>query len=119
MTRIIISGGGTGGHIFPAIAIADALKLLDPGMEILFIGAKGRMEMEKVPQAGYQIRGLWISGLQRRITLKNLVFPVKVIFSLATAQRILAQFKPDVVVGVGGYASGPTLRAAVRKKYLF
>ncbi len=116
MTRIIISGGGTGGHIFPAIAIADALKMLDPGMEILFIGAKGRMEMEKVPQAGYHIRGLWISGLQRRISIKNLVFPIKVISSLVMAERILSKFKPDVAIGVGGYASGPTLRAAVRRK---
>lgn len=116
MTRIIISGGGTGGHIFPAIAIADALKAHDPGMEILFIGAKGRMEMEKVPAAGYPIEGLWISGLQRRITFKNLVFPVKVLSSLVKADQILVKFKPDVVVGVGGYASGPTLRAAIRRK---
>jgi UDP-N-acetylglucosamine--N-acetylmuramyl-(pentapeptide) pyrophosphoryl-undecaprenol N-acetylglucosamine transferase len=116
MTRIIISGGGTGGHIFPAIAIAEALKMLDPGMEILFIGAKGKMEMEKVPQAGYQICGLWISGLQRRITIKNLAFPIKVISSLVRADRILSKFRPDVVIGVGGYASGPTLRAAVRRK---
>jgi UDP-N-acetylglucosamine--N-acetylmuramyl-(pentapeptide) pyrophosphoryl-undecaprenol N-acetylglucosamine transferase len=116
MTRIIISGGGTGGHIFPAIAIADALKANEPGMEILFIGAKGRMEMEKVPDAGYQIKGLWISGLQRRITLKNLAFPFKVIFSLVMADRIIARFKPDVVIGVGGYASGPTLRTAIIRK---
>jgi UDP-N-acetylglucosamine--N-acetylmuramyl-(pentapeptide) pyrophosphoryl-undecaprenol N-acetylglucosamine transferase len=116
MTRIIISGGGTGGHVFPAIAIANALTALEPGMDILFIGAKGKMEMEKVPAAGYNIRGLWISGLQRRVTLKNLSFPVKVISSLFMADRILAKFKPDVVVGVGGYASGPTLRAAVRRK---
>jgi len=116
MTRIIISGGGTGGHIFPAIAIAHALKTLEPDVEILFIGAKGRMEMEKVPAAGYPIRGLWISGLQRRITWKNLSFPFKVISSLISADRILSQFSPDVVVGVGGYASGPTLRIAVRRK---
>jgi UDP-N-acetylglucosamine--N-acetylmuramyl-(pentapeptide) pyrophosphoryl-undecaprenol N-acetylglucosamine transferase len=116
MTRIIISGGGTGGHIFPAIAIANALKAREPGIEILFIGAKGRMEMEKVPAAGYKIRGLWISGLQRRLTLKNLSFPVKVISSLVMADRIIAKFKPEVVIGVGGYASGPTLRiAAIRK----
>ncbi|MGA2823663.1 MAG: glycosyltransferase, partial [Bacteroidales bacterium] len=94
MTRIIISGGGTGGHIFPALAIANALKVLDPGLEILFIGAKGKMEMEKVPAAGYKIRGLWISGLQRRGTLKNLSFPLKVISSLIQADRILAKFKP-------------------------
>jgi UDP-N-acetylglucosamine--N-acetylmuramyl-(pentapeptide) pyrophosphoryl-undecaprenol N-acetylglucosamine transferase len=116
MTRIIISGGGTGGHIFPAIAIANALKSLEPDMEILFIGAKGRMEMEKVPEAGFRIQGLWISGLQRRITWKNLSFPLKVISSLVMADRILAQFKPDAVIGVGGYASGPTLRIAVRRK---
>jgi UDP-N-acetylglucosamine--N-acetylmuramyl-(pentapeptide) pyrophosphoryl-undecaprenol N-acetylglucosamine transferase len=116
MIRAIISGGGTGGHIFPAIAIADALKTFDPGIEILFIGAKGRMEMEKVPKAGYQIQGLWISGLQRKLTIKNLIFPIKVISSLISADRILSKFKPDVVIGVGGYASGPTLRAAVRRK---
>jgi UDP-N-acetylglucosamine--N-acetylmuramyl-(pentapeptide) pyrophosphoryl-undecaprenol N-acetylglucosamine transferase len=116
MTRIIISGGGTGGHVFPAIAIANALKVIEPDMEILFIGAKGKMEMEKVPAAGYDIQGLWISGLQRRITWKNLSFPLKVISSLIQADRILAKFKPDVVIGVGGYASGPTLRVAVRRK---
>jgi len=116
MTRIIISGGGTGGHIFPAIAIANALRVYEPEVEILFIGAKGRMEMEKVPAAGYRIRGLWISGLQRRITWKNLSFPLKVISSLIQADRILAKFKPDAVIGVGGYASGPTLRVAVRRK---
>lgn len=116
MTRIIISGGGTGGHIFPAIAIAIALKAIEPDIEILFIGAKGKMEMEKVPAAGFKIQGLWISGLQRRVTLKNLSFPFKVISSLIMADRILAKFKPDVVVGVGGYASGPALRIAVRRK---
>lgn len=116
MIRAIISGGGTGGHIFPAIAIADALRTYDPGVEILFIGAKGRMEMEKVPNAGYQIQGLWISGLQRNLTIKNLIFPIKVISSLIKANRILSKFKPDVVIGVGGYASGPTLRAAVIRK---
>ena len=116
MTRIIISGGGTGGHIFPAIAIANALKAIEPDIEILFIGAKGKMEMEKVPAAGFKIQGLWISGLQRRVTLKNLSFPFKVISSLIMADRILAKFKPDVVVGVGGYASGPALRIAVRRK---
>jgi len=116
MTRIIISGGGTGGHVFPAIAIANALKEIEPGIDIMFIGAKGRMEMEKVPAAGYPIKGLWISGLQRRLTWKNLGFPVKVVTSLFTADRILLKFKPDVVIGVGGYASGPTLRVAVRRK---
>jgi UDP-N-acetylglucosamine--N-acetylmuramyl-(pentapeptide) pyrophosphoryl-undecaprenol N-acetylglucosamine transferase len=116
MKRIIISGGGTGGHIFPAIAIADAFKKSSPGAEILFIGAKGRMEMEKVPAAGYPIEALWISGFQRRLTWKNLLFPLKVLFSLWKASRIIHRFQPDVVIGVGGYASGPTLRMAVRKK---
>ncbi len=112
--KIIISGGGTGGHIFPAIAIADAIKQLEPQAEILFIGAKGRMEMDKVPAAGYPIKGLWISGLQRSLTLKNLSFPFKLIHSAIAARRILKEFNPNVVVGVGGYASGPTLRAAER-----
>lgn len=115
-TRVIISGGGTGGHIFPAIAIANALKKRQPDVDILFVGAKGKMEMEKVPAAGYPIEGLWISGLQRKLTLKNLSFPFKVIFSLIKANKIISQFKPDVVVGVGGYASGPTLRTATKKK---
>lgn len=110
--RVIISGGGTGGHIFPAIAIADALKEQDPQVEILFVGAEGRMEMEKVPAAGYPIKGLWISGLQRSLTVKNLSFPFKVIHSTINARKIIREFKPDAVVGVGGYASGPTVRAA-------
>lgn len=110
--KVIISGGGTGGHIYPAIAIADALKRRDPLIEILFVGAKGRMEMEKVPQAGYPIEGLWISGLQRRLTWQNLMFPFKVIHSLLRCRSIVKKFKPDVVVGVGGYASGPLVRAA-------
>jgi UDP-N-acetylglucosamine--N-acetylmuramyl-(pentapeptide) pyrophosphoryl-undecaprenol N-acetylglucosamine transferase len=114
--KIIISGGGTGGHIYPAIAIADAFKKISPDTEILFIGAKGKMEMEKVPAAGYPIEPLWISGFQRRLTWKNLVFPLKVLFSLWKASHIINRFKPDVVIGVGGYASGPTLRMAVRKK---
>lgn len=96
--RIIISGGGTGGHIFPAIAIADALKNLDPGINILFVGAKGRMEMEKVPAAGYPIKALWISGLQRKLTWKNLLFPVKVIHSSIKARSIIKKFRPDAVV---------------------
>ena len=112
MKRIIISGGGTGGHIFPAIAIANALKAAAGRVEILFIGAKGRMEMEKVPAAGYRIEGLTISGFQRRVTWKNLTFPFKLIMSLMKARSIIAKFKPDVVIGVGGYASGPTLRMA-------
>jgi len=112
--RVIISGGGTGGHIFPAIAIANALKALSPSIEILFIGAEGRMEMEKVPAAGYNIKGLWISGLQRSLTLKNLSFPFKLISSLFKAKKILKQFKPDVAIGVGGYASGPMLHVAAK-----
>lgn len=112
MTRVIISGGGTGGHIFPAIAIAKAIKKLEPGAEILFIGAKGRMEMEKVPAAGFAIEGLPVSGFQRRLTLKNLVFPFRLAASLLKARKIVRRFSPDVVIGVGGYASGPTLRTA-------
>lgn len=114
--RIIISGGGTGGHIFPAIAIARALQALHANTEILFVGARGRMEMQKVPEAGYPIIGLWISGLQRRITIDNLAFPVKVISSITKSFRILADFRPDAVVGVGGYASGPLLYAASVRK---
>lgn len=110
--HIIISGGGTGGHIFPALAIARALQKKMPGAKILFIGAKGRMEMEKVPAAGFPIKGLWISGLRRELSLDNLLFPVKVAFSLVKAMSILRKFKADVAVGVGGYASGPALRAA-------
>ncbi len=110
--RVIISGGGTGGHIFPAIAIADALKQAEPGAKILFVGAEGRMEMEKVPAAGYEIKGLWISGIQRSLSLKNLLVPFKIIHSSLKARKIIREFKPDAAVGVGGYASGPTIRAA-------
>ncbi|MFT5167138.1 MAG: UDP-N-acetylglucosamine--N-acetylmuramyl-(pentapeptide) pyrophosphoryl-undecaprenol N-acetylglucosamine transferase [Saprospiraceae bacterium] len=110
--RIIISGGGTGGHVFPAIAIADELKQIDPKIEILFVGAKGKIEMEKVPKAGYPIKGLWISGLQRKLTIGNLMFPFKLIHSLWKAFWIVRKFKPDVAVGVGGFASGPTLAVA-------
>ena len=110
--KVIISGGGTGGHIFPAIAIANALKQRVSNVDILFVGAEGKMEMEKVPAAGYKIEGLWISGLQRKLTLKNLAFPFKVISSLIKSRKILKKFKPDVVIGVGGYASGPMLRVA-------
>jgi len=112
--RAIISGGGTGGHIFPAIAIANRIKLENPDAEILFIGAEGKMEMEKVPAAGYEIEGLWISGFQRRLTLKNLMLPFKIIGSMLKARGIIKRFKPDVVVGVGGYASGPTLKVATQ-----
>ena len=110
--RLIVSGGGTGGHIFPAIAIADAFKRRHPDAEILFVGAKGRMEMERVPQAGYPIEGLWISGFKRELSLDNLSFPFKLISSLCKARKILKRFKPDAVVGVGGFASGPTMRKA-------
>lgn len=110
--RIIIAGGGTGGHIFPAIAIANALKKSDPETEILFVGAKGKMEMEKVPQAGYAIEGLEIAGFNRSNMLKNLLLPFKIIKSLGEANRILKRFQPNAVVGVGGYASFPILRRA-------
>ena len=107
-----MSGGGTGGHIFPAIAIANAIKALRPDTEFLFVGAEGKMEMEKVPAAGYRIEGLWISGFQRKLTLSNLAFPFKVISSLLKAKRILKTFKPDVAIGTGGFASGPMLQVA-------
>lgn len=112
--RVIISGGGSGGHIFPAIAIANALKADYPNIEILFVGAKGKIEMDKVPKAGYPIEGLWISGFHRKLTLRNLMFPIKLLSSLWKAFWILRKFKPDVVVGVGGFASGPTLAVASR-----
>ncbi len=110
--KILISGGGTGGHIYPAIAIANELKQRFPDAQFLFVGAKDRMEMEKVPQNGYQIKGLWISGIQRKLTLKNMMFPFKLISSLWNANKIIKQFKPDVVIGTGGFASGPTLMRA-------
>lgn len=113
--RIIISGGGTGGHIFPAIAIANALKEMDPETAILFVGAKDRMEMKKVPEAGYEIEGLWISGIQRKFTIDNLAFPFKLISSLIGSASILRRFKPDAVVGVGGFSSGPLLYMATKK----
>ncbi len=110
--KFIVSGGGTGGHIYPAIAIANELRVQFPDCEILFVGAKDKMEMQKVPQAGYPIKGLWIAGLQRKLTLQNLMFPVKVIDSLLKSRSILKSFKPDVVIGTGGFASGPLLKAA-------
>lgn len=113
--RIILSGGGTGGHIYPAIAIANELKSRFPDAEFLFVGAKDKMEMEKVPEAGFKIEGLWISGIQRRITLKNLVFPFKLIISLLKSFKILKAFKPNVVIGTGGFASGPLLQVAALK----
>ena len=114
--NILISGGGTGGHIYPAIAIANELKARYPEAKFLFVGAKDKMEMEKVPQAGYEIKGLWISGIQRKLTAKNLMFPLKLIDSLIKAGRIIRRFKPDVAIGTGGFASGPTLMVANRKK---
>ncbi|MCX7550847.1 undecaprenyldiphospho-muramoylpentapeptide beta-N-acetylglucosaminyltransferase [Xanthomarina sp. F2636L] len=113
--KIILSGGGTGGHIYPAIAIANELKQRFPDAEFLFVGAKDRMEMDKVPQAGYKIEGLWISGIQRELTLKNLIFPFKLISSLYKARKIINTFKPDVVIGTGGFASGPLLQVATSK----
>lgn len=113
--KILISGGGTGGHIFPAIAIANAIKGRLTNVEIHFVGALGRMEMDKVPLAGYPITGLWISGLQRKLTVKNLLFPAKVLSSIFKAFRIIKKFRPDVVIGTGGYASGPLLYAASKK----
>jgi len=113
--RVIISGGGTGGHIYPAIAIANALKG-KCSVQILFVGALGKMEMQKVPEAGYEIIGLWISGLQRKISFDNLSFPFKVISSILRSFKIIRDFKPDAVVGVGGFASGPLVYAAAKKK---
>lgn len=114
--RIIISGGGTGGHIFPAIAIADEVKRRNPNAAILFIGAEGKMEMEKVPAAGYEIKGLKIAGFQRKLTLSNFLLPFKIIGSLMAARSIVKEFNPQVIVGVGGYASGPALKAATMMK---
>ncbi len=110
-----MSGGGTGGHIFPAIAIANAIKALRPDTEFLFVGAEGKMEMEKVPAAGYKIEGLWISGFQRKLTLTNLAFPFKVISSLKKAKSIYKSFKPDAVIGTGGFASGPMLQVSAKR----
>jgi UDP-N-acetylglucosamine--N-acetylmuramyl-(pentapeptide) pyrophosphoryl-undecaprenol N-acetylglucosamine transferase len=110
--KFIISGGGTGGHIYPAIAIANELKNKFPEAEFLFVGAKDKMEMQKVPQAGYKIKGLWIAGLQRKITLKNALFPFKLLSSLWKSYLILRKFKPNVVIGTGGFASGAVLKMA-------
>ena len=110
--KFILSGGGTGGHIYPAIAIANELQVRFPEAEFLFVGAKDKMEMQKVPEAGFKIRGLWIAGLQRRLTFDNTLFPVKLITSLLKARRIIAEFKPNVVIGTGGFASGPLLQVA-------
>ncbi len=114
--RLLISGGGTGGHIFPAIAIADAFKRRHPDAEIMFVGAKDRMEMDRVPKAGYPIEGLWITGFKRSLSLDNLLFPLKLMCSLVKAGKIIRRFKPDAVVGVGGFASGPIMRRAASMK---
>lgn len=116
LERVIISGGGTGGHIFPAIAIANEIKKRNPEVDILFVGATGKMEMERVPLAGFNIVGLPIAGLQRRLTIKNLSLPFKLIKSLLKAKSVVKNFNPQVVIGVGGYASGPTLKMAQRLK---
>lgn len=110
--KFILSGGGTGGHIYPAIAIANELKARFPECKILFVGASDKMEMQKVPQAGYKIIGLWIAGIQRRLTLDNAMFPLKLMSSLWKSRKIVKDFRPDVVIGTGGFASGPLLRAA-------
>jgi UDP-N-acetylglucosamine--N-acetylmuramyl-(pentapeptide) pyrophosphoryl-undecaprenol N-acetylglucosamine transferase len=110
--QIIIAGGGTGGHIFPALAIANALRQIDNKIEILFVGAKGKMEMEKVPQAGYKIEGLDIAGFNRSSLIKNVSLPIKLIRSFLQVRSIFKQFKPDGAIGVGGYSSFPVLRSA-------
>lgn len=114
--KIIIAGGGTGGHIFPALAIANALKEMDPAIEILFVGAKGKMEMDKIPAAGYKIEGLDIAGYNRSSLIKNISLPLKLVTSFLQVRKILKTFKPDAVVGVGGYSSFPVLRSAQNMK---
>ena len=113
--RILIGGGGTGGHVFPAIAIADALRKGDRHIQFLFVGALGKLEMEKVPEAGYPIEGLPVAGFQRKLTLKNITFFFKLLASMIRSRRIVKRFEPDLAIGVGGYASGPILKAAARK----
>ncbi|TPN85838.1 undecaprenyldiphospho-muramoylpentapeptide beta-N-acetylglucosaminyltransferase [Aquimarina algicola] len=113
--RVILSGGGTGGHIYPAIAIANEIRNRYPDAVVLFVGAKDRMEMQKVPQAGYKIEGLWISGIQRKLSLSNFLFPFKLISSLLRSRKIIRRFSPDIVIGTGGFASGPLLRVAESK----
>ena len=110
--KFILSGGGTGGHIYPAVAIANELKSRFSDCEILFVGAQDKMEMQKVPQAGYAIEGLWIAGLQRKLTLQNMMFPFKLMSSLWKSRKIIKKFKPDAVIGTGGFASGPLLQVA-------
>ena len=116
MKRVLISGGGTGGHIFPALAIADAIKKIDPLCEILFVGAEGKMEMEKVPSAGYKILGLPVRGFQRKITLQNVTVLFNLGRSLFTSWKIISEFRPDAILGVGGYASGPIMRVGAWRK---
>lgn len=113
--RILIGGGGTGGHVFPAIAIADALKEMNPSADFLFVGADGKLEMEKVPEAGYNIEGLPVAGFRRSLTVKNISFFYKLLISMVRSRRIVRTYQPDVAVGVGGYASGPILKAAAKK----
>ena len=113
--KFIISGGGTGGHIYPAVAIANELKSRYPDAEFLFVGANDRMEMDKVPESGYAIKGLWISGLQRSLSLKNLIFPLKLILSSWKSKKIIKSFQPDVAIGTGGYASAPLIKVASNK----
>lgn len=113
--KFILSGGGTGGHIYPAVAIADELKKRHPDAEFLFVGAKDRMEMQKIPEAGYPIEGLWIAGLHRKLTFDNLLFPVKLLSSLMKSKKIIKNFQPDAVIGTGGFASAPLLKAAQQK----
>ena len=110
--KFILSGGGTGGHIYPAVAIANELKSRFPNAEFLFVGAKDKMEMQKVPQSGYKIKGLWIAGLQRKLTFQNAMYPLKLIDSLCKSRKIIKEFKPNVVIGTGGFASGPLLQMA-------
>lgn len=114
--KVIVSGGGTGGHIYPAIAIAKEIQRRYPDAEFLFVGASDRMEMEKVPKAGFKIEGLWIAGIQRKLTIDNLLFPFKLISSLWKSRKIIKRMNPDVVIGTGGFASGPLLKAATWKK---
>ena len=117
--KFLISGGGTGGHVFPAIAIGQELQRRYPDADFLFVGAQNKMEMEKVPQAGFKIQGLWISGFQRKLTWANLMFPFKLLSSLSKAKKIIRQFKPDVAIGTGGFASGPVLKMAAKTKVPF
>lgn len=114
--KVLISGGGSGGHIFPALAIAKSLESKVSNIEFLFVGANNKMEMEKIPNAGYEIIGLWISGFHRRLTFSNLLFPVKLIYSLISSYFIINKFNPDLVIGTGGFASGPILYVAAKKK---